>query len=165
MAYIPYGYKIQDGVVTVDEKAAGQVKVFFEKYIINYRPIVMPGETAPEASFPSSHTMLIMTVMIAVMIVSDKYFSKGLGVLVRVLCFVITLVTIGGRLYCGVHWFTDIIGGILLSATLLFLFAAVIAGGGGKRIDPDLEFAYDNRQAGKRRSTASESTRGYKPKH
>ncbi|QXL50548.1 recombinase family protein (plasmid) [Ligilactobacillus salivarius] len=33
MAYIPYGYKIQDGVVTVDEKAAGQVKVFFEKYI------------------------------------------------------------------------------------------------------------------------------------
>ena len=102
--------------------------VFFEKYIINYRPIVMPGETAPEASFPSSHTMLIMTVMIAVMIVSDKYFSKGLGVLVRVLCFVITLVTIGGRLYCGVHWFTDIIGGILLSATLLFLFAAVVSG-------------------------------------
>ena len=33
MAYIPYGYKIQDGEVTVDEKAAGQVKVFFEKYI------------------------------------------------------------------------------------------------------------------------------------
>ena len=33
MAYIPYGYKIQDGVVTVDEKAAGQVKVFFEQYI------------------------------------------------------------------------------------------------------------------------------------
>lgn len=33
MAYIPYGYKIQDGVVIVDEKAAGQVKVFFEKYI------------------------------------------------------------------------------------------------------------------------------------
>lgn len=26
MAYIPYGYKIQDGVVTVDEKAAGQVR-------------------------------------------------------------------------------------------------------------------------------------------
>ena len=68
--------------------------------------------------------MLVMTVMIAVMIVSDKYFSKGLGVLVRILCFVITLVTIGGRLWCGVHWFTDIIGGILLSATLLFLFAA-----------------------------------------
>ncbi|MBR2390591.1 MAG: phosphatase PAP2 family protein [Mogibacterium sp.] len=139
--------------------------VFFEKYIINYRPIVMPGETAPEASFPSSHTMLIMTVMIAVMIVSDKYFSKGLGVLVRVLCFVITLVTIGGRLYCGVHWFTDIIGGILLSATLLFLFAAVVSGGGRKKTDPDLEFAYDNRQAGRRKSNSPDTMRGYKPKH
>ena len=50
--------------------------VLFEKYIVNYRPIIMPGETAPEASFPSSHTMLIMTVMIAVMMVSDKYFGN-----------------------------------------------------------------------------------------
>lgn len=82
----------------------------------------MPGETAPEASFPSSHTMLIMTVMIAVMIVSDKYFGDLLGAFVRVLCFLTVLVTVGGRLWCGVHWFTDIIGGILLSATLLFLF-------------------------------------------
>lgn len=103
--------------------------VFFEKHIINYRPIIMPGETAPEASFPSSHTMLIMTVMIAVMIVSDKYFSSGIAVLVRIICFVITLVTIGGRLWCGVHWLTDIIGGILLSATLLFLFGTAVSGG------------------------------------
>jgi len=139
--------------------------VFFEKFIVNYRPIIMPGETAPEASFPSSHTMLIMTVMIAVMIVSDKYFGQGLGVLVRVLCFVITLVTVGGRLYCGVHWFTDIIGGILLSATLLFLFAAVVSGGRRKKADPGLEFAYDSRQSGKGRRSASGSTRGYKPKH
>ena len=139
--------------------------VFFEKFIVNYRPVIMPGETAPEASFPSSHTMLIMTVMIAVMIVSDKYFGKGTGVLVRVLCFLITLVTVGGRLWCGVHWFTDIIGGILLSATLLFLFAAVIAGGRKVKVDPALEFSYDNRQAGKRRKSSPKSTRGYKPKH
>jgi len=139
--------------------------VLFEKFIVNYRPIIMPGETAPEASFPSSHTMLIMTVMIAVMIVSDKYFGKGLGVLVRILCFVITLVTVGGRLYCGVHWFTAIVGGILLSATLLFLFAAVVAGGRRKKTDPGLEFAYDSRQSGRRRGGSSGSTRGYKPKH
>ena len=139
--------------------------VLFEKFIINYRPIVMPGETAPEASFPSSHTMLIMTVMIAVMIVSDKYFRGGTGVLVRVLCFVTTLVTVGGRLYCGVHWFTDIIGGILLSITLLFLFAAVVSGGRGAKADPDLDFAYDNRKAGRSRRESSKSTLGYKPKH
>ena len=45
MAYIPYGYKIQDGVVTVDEKAAGQVKVFFEKYISGLS-LTVAGEQA-----------------------------------------------------------------------------------------------------------------------
>ena len=139
--------------------------VFFEKFIINYRPIIMPGETAPEASFPSSHTMLIMTVMIAVMIVSDKYFGNLFGAFIRVLCFLAVMVTVGGRLWCGVHWFTDIIGGILLSATLLLLFSAVISGGGGEKADPALEFAYDNKQAAKRKNADSESTRGYKPKH
>ena len=139
--------------------------VLFEKYRINYRPIIMPGETAPEASFPSSHTMLIMTVMIAVMIVSDKYFGDLLGAFVRVLCFLTVLVTVGGRLWCGVHWFTDIIGGILLSATLLFLFSAAVSGGGKEKTDPALEFAYDNKQAAKRKNAAPESTRGYKPKH
>ena len=138
--------------------------VFFEKHIINYRPVIMPGEVYPEASFPSSHTMLIITVMIAVMIISDKYFGKGLGVLVRIFCFLITLVTVGGRLWCGVHWFTDIIGGILLSATLLFLFAAIIAG--GEKVDPALEFAYDKKQAGKGKKTGSKETiNGYRPKH
>lgn len=33
MAYVPYGYTITGGIVTVDEKAAEQVRVFFEKYI------------------------------------------------------------------------------------------------------------------------------------
>ena len=32
------------------------VYVFFEKVVVNYRPVIMPDETATEASFPSSHT-------------------------------------------------------------------------------------------------------------
>ena len=30
--------------------------ILFEKVVINYRPILMPGETEPEASFPPSHS-------------------------------------------------------------------------------------------------------------
>ena len=139
--------------------------VFFEKYIVNYRPVIMPGESAPEASFPSSHTMLVMTVLIAVMIVSDKYFGKGLGVLVRILCFVTVLVTVGGRLWCGVHWFTDIVGGVLLSITLLLLFSAIVSARRNPREDPALNFEYDNKAAGRRKRAESETINGYRPEH
>ena len=102
--------------------------VFFEKHVINYRPVIMPGESAPEASFPSSHTVLIITVMIAVMIIIEKYVrGLVLGGLIKAACVLVTLVTVCGRLYSGVHWFTDIVGGVLLSMALLFLFAAVVA--------------------------------------
>lgn len=103
--------------------------VLFEKIIINYRPIIMPGATEPEASFPSSHTMLVMTVMVAVMIISDRYVKGTGGALLRFICFVVALVTAGGRLWSGAHWLTDIIGAILLSATLLFIFSAILAAG------------------------------------
>ena len=129
--------------------------VFFEKHIVNYRPIIMPGASEPEASFPSSHTMLVMTVMIAVMIISDRYLKSGLGALVRIVCFIVTLVTIGGRLWSGVHWFTDITGAILLSAALLFLFAAVVSERG----------AGNKRSTGYRRTETADTLKGYKPKH
>jgi uncharacterized coiled-coil protein SlyX len=45
MAYLPYGYTVKDGVITVDEKAAGQVKEFFEKYISGLS-LTVAGEQA-----------------------------------------------------------------------------------------------------------------------
>ena len=102
--------------------------VLFEKFIVNYRPIIMPGETEPEASFPSSHTMLIVTVMIATAIIIGKYVSSGaLCALIRFVCVAAARVAVGGRLYCGVHWFTDIAGGLLLSITLLLVFSAIVS--------------------------------------
>ena len=100
--------------------------VFFEKVIVNYRPIIMPGCTAPEASFPSSHTMLTCVVLGGIRMVLDKYVKhKGLCTALKALCWLIILVTVVGRLISGVHWFTDIVGGLLISTALLALFAAV----------------------------------------
>ena len=143
--------------------------VLFERFIVNYRPVIMPGETAPEASFPSSHTVLIVVVMAAVMMIVDLYVSDLLTGLIRALCVIVIVVTVAGRLYCGVHWLTDIIGGLLLSTALLFVFAAVISAGdemtvrtGGGRdsdsIGPDFSASDDKKTGGK-------STAGYTPKH
>ena len=104
--------------------------LFFENVIINYRPIIMPDNTSPEASFPSSHTMLVCVIMGSAAMLINRYIrNKPLNRILQALCFVIIGVTVVGRLIAGVHWFTDILGGILISVTLLSLYEEVISHG------------------------------------
>ena len=104
--------------------AIAVVYVFFEKVIVNYRPILMPGCTEPEASFPSSHTMLSCSVLGGVILVLDKYIkNKSLCTALRALCALVMAVMVAGVLVSGVHWFTDILGGLLISGALLAAFA------------------------------------------
>ena len=97
--------------------------VLFENVIVNYRPIIMPDGTSPEASFPSSHTMMVCVIMGSAAMLPGKYIkNKTLCTILSAVCFVIIGVTVVGRLISGVHWFTDILGGILISITLLSLY-------------------------------------------
>lgn len=101
--------------------------ILFENVVINYRPIIMPDNTRPEASFPSSHTMIACVIMGSAAILINRYIkNKTLCRVLQIICFVIIGVTVVGRLISGVHWFTDIIGGILISVTLLSLYKEVI---------------------------------------
>ncbi len=98
--------------------------VLFERVIVNYRPIILPGSTHPEASFPSSHTMIVCVILGSAAMLIPKYIKrKPLCTTLRVICAVIIGITVIGRLISGVHWFTDIVGGILISATLLTIYA------------------------------------------
>jgi len=98
--------------------------VLFELLIVNYRPIIMPGSPHPEASFPSSHTMLVCVIMGSAIPLLGKYVkSDVLSTVMRVICAAIIAITVIGRLISGVHWFTDILGGILISIMLLNLYA------------------------------------------
>ena len=102
--------------------------LFFEKVIVNYRPIIMPGCEHPEASFPSSHTMLVCVIMGSAIMLLPSYISdRTLCRVLRAVCWAVIAVTVVGRLVSGVHWLTDILGGLLISAALLSLFAAVRA--------------------------------------
>ena len=104
--------------------------LFFENVIINYRPIIMPDNTSPEASFPSSHTMLVCVIMGSAAMLINRYIrNKPLNRILRAVCYVIIGVTVVGRLIAGVHWFTDILGGIWRSVTVLSLYEDVISHG------------------------------------
>ena len=148
--------------------------VLFEHFIINYRPIIMPGETAPEASFPSSHTMLIITVMASTSMVLGKYIKKGfLRVLISILCYAVIFVTVYGRMICGVHWFTDIIGGILLSVTLIEFFSVILRSAwksdrvryGHVPAKEETIVFTEIPETGGRAARNSDADKGYTPKH
>ena len=91
--------------------------LFFEKVIVNYRPILMDGFI--EASYPSSHTLMTACLCGSSIIVNRKLFNNKITKFMNILSIAIILITIIGRLISGVHWFTDIIGGIFISIALL----------------------------------------------
>ncbi|MCR4792357.1 MAG: phosphatase PAP2 family protein [Lachnospiraceae bacterium] len=101
--------------------------VVFEKLVVNYRPIIMPGDSEVEPSFPSSHTMLSIIALgsthylIGYFLEDTKY--KKLIRPLQIACSVLIAVCVIGRLVCGVHWFSDIVGGILISTTLLIIYS------------------------------------------
>ena len=105
----------------------GVIYVLFEKVVINCRPVLMEGETVPEASFPSSHTVLAFVIFGAIaMMLKDYVKDKKTAALLQNICIVLLLVAVIGRLISGVHWFTDILGGIFLSYALLMVFSGLL---------------------------------------
>ena len=95
----------------------------FEKVPFNYRPVVLDPAEGLEPSYPSTHTMIILTIFgTAVGILSDYIKNTKLVLLLKIAALVIMAVTIIGRLICGVHWFTDIAGGVIISLFFINLF-------------------------------------------
>ena len=90
----------------------------FELLEVNYRPVLIEGRL--EASFPSSTTMLALCVLPTAML---RLRSRW----VRFLLAALTAFLVIGRLLCGVHWVSDIIGGALLSAGLVTLYRCIIS--------------------------------------
>ena len=93
----------------------------FEFFVINYRPVLIEGIL--EASYPSSTTMLVTCVMpTAVMQFNARIKNSALRRTVAVLLIAFMVFMVVGRLISGVHWFSDIFGGLLLSAGLVLAY-------------------------------------------
>ena len=101
--------------------------VLFEKLVINYRPVLIAG--ALEASYPSSTTMLVMCVMPTAMLqVQQRLRNRSARRWLLGAMAAFTALMVLGRLFSGVHWLTDILGGALLSTGLVILYRELAAG-------------------------------------
>ena len=102
------------------------VYIFFEFVVINYRPVLIEGKL--EASYPSSTTMLVTTVMpSAIMQCRERVKKKYLRVPINVFISVFICFMVGSRIISGVHWISDIIGGCLISGCLVSLYSFLIS--------------------------------------
>ena len=91
--------------------------IFFETYVINYRPILMDGIL--EASYPSSHTLLSVCICGSSLMINKYLFkNKNFFKVENIISILSILVIVIGRFISGVHWFTDIIGAILIKKIL-----------------------------------------------
>ena len=98
--------------------------LFFEKFVINYRPVLIEGNL--EASYPSSTTLLVLCIMpTAMMQLNTRIRNNTTKKVILSLLAIFTAFMVIGRLISGVHWFTDIIGGVLLSTGLVMLYYLV----------------------------------------
>ena len=99
--------------------------LIFEMIPINYRPTLIEG--AMEASYPSSTTLLVLSVMPTLLFQVDrrakKLFTKRLTAAFTILFSAFMVI---GRLVAGVHWLTDILGAVLLSAGLYCLYQGTV---------------------------------------
>ncbi|MCR4721886.1 MAG: phosphatase PAP2 family protein [Lachnospiraceae bacterium] len=100
----------------------GILYVVFDKFAINFRPVLEADGTL-ESSFPSSHTLLAVCIFI------PGIFAVGRIVKEKTIAFIITLcmsffavLVVISRLFSGVHWLSDMIGGGLFGAALVCVY-------------------------------------------
>lgn len=99
--------------------------LIFEMIPINYRPILING--VMECSYPSSTTLLVLGVM-PTPIFQAKIRVKNTAIknIIIAITVIFTVFMVVGRLLSGVHWVTDIVGSVFLSAGMYMIYKSII---------------------------------------
>ncbi|WP_295091431.1 phosphatase PAP2 family protein [Ruminococcus sp.] len=99
--------------------------LIFEMIPINYRPILIEGRM--EASYPSSTTLLVMSVMPKLAFqVHRRIRNTKVRYGIYVFTVLFTAFMVVGRTVAGVHWLTDIAGSVMLSSGLYLIYQGAV---------------------------------------
>ena len=99
--------------------------LLFEIVPINYRPVLIEGFL--EASYPSSTTLLVLSVMPTLYFQAQRRLNpNALRQTILVFSVLFSAFMVIGRLVSGVHWLTDIVGAVLLSNGIFLIYKASV---------------------------------------
>ena len=97
--------------------------VLFKNLFRRSRPLIMLIEKPIDFSFPSGHTMCSIVFYGFLIYVVSK-FVKNVNIkrVINIILIIIIFLVPFSRLYLGVHFFTDIFGGMILGIVCLLMF-------------------------------------------
>ena len=99
--------------------------LLFEMVPINYRPVLIEGFL--EASYPSSTTLLVLSVMPTLYFQAQRRLNpNALRRTILIFSILFSAFMVIGRLVSGVHWLTDIVGAVLLSSGIFLIYKASV---------------------------------------
>ena len=95
--------------------------LIFEMIPINYRPVPIDG--IMETSYPSSTALLVLSVMPTVNFQAKRRIKTALvRKIIAAFSVLFSSFMVIGRTISGVHWLTDIIGAVIISAGLYLIY-------------------------------------------
>ena len=96
--------------------------IFDKIFILNTRP-----DGSGEASFPSTHTMVVATIFLMAFVALPKYIkNKALLVILDIVMLALIALVSVGRVAANKHWLSDVIGGLVFALIFAVVYYAII---------------------------------------
>ena len=99
--------------------------VLFLKNIFN---VARPTDAVINAfgqSFPSYHATAVTVFFTMLMYIFDSHFKTVGRIIFNSICVSLILLVVSSRIYLGVHWLSDVLGGVILGITISYLSVLV----------------------------------------
>lgn len=102
------------------------VWILFDKlFVINYRPVLVDDEL--ESSFPSTHILIIaFTYLSFAKMLLKRFNNPNSKIIIYGLVSLLIIMAVVVRILSGLHWFTDILAGLLFSVGCFLAYDILI---------------------------------------
>lgn len=100
---------------------AGGAGLVTKQFLHVPRPLGIYGANHQTWSFPSGHATLSAAILGFFVVIMAQHFSRGIRAILYFITALIVSLILFSRVYLGAHWMTDVIGGLFLGLSILFL--------------------------------------------